>query len=349
MSEKDSANYFPRKCRYSSRQRSASSPPEYQTTSQEPSLDPIDYPPAPPPTQEPYYEHPDTIRPPATADTPPIEGRSEEIIIAGQFIDMENQLLGQYKPAMLHALRKDPLYTRALDSSKAGKHYYISDGFLKVNTTTSEDIIYIPQGRLEGGVSLREFILQHVHDRLGHFSAAKCYLYAIAFFWWPQMRQDFNLYVRSCDQCQKNKEPTTLPVGDPLNLPIPTEAYQSLAVDFAGPFPKSEGFESIFVIMDRFTSFTHLVPVTTTITASETFDVLQKHIFDIHGRPLSIVMDQDPRFTSRFFQQVMKSLSIEIWMATQYHHQTNGQVECRIRTIKQMMRNYVNKRQNDWC
>ena len=101
--------------------------------------------------------------------------------------------------------------------------------------------------------------------------------------------------------------------------------------------------------MDRFTSFTHLVPVTTTITASETFDVLQKHIFDIHGRPLSIVMDQDPRFTSRFFQQVMKSLSIEIWLATQYHHQTNGQVERRICTIKQMMRNYVNKRQNDWC
>src|SRR5205085_1978219 len=45
----------------------------------------------------------------------------------------------------------------------------------------------------------------------------------------------------------------------------------------------------------------------------------------------------------------MKSLSIEIWKATQYHHQTNGQVECRIHTIKQMMRNYVNKRQNDWC
>src|SRR5437660_7465285 len=207
---------------------------------------------------------------------------------------MKNQLLGQYKPAMLQALCKDPLYIRALDSSKAGKHYYISDGILKVNTTTSKDMIYIPQGCLEGGISLWEFILQHVHDHLEHFSVAKCYLYAIAFFWWPQMRQDFNLYVCSCDQCQKNKEPTTLPVGDPLNLPIPTEAYQSLAVDFAGPFPKSEGFESIFVIMDRFTSFTHLVPVTTTITASETFDVLQKHIFNIHGRPLSIVMDQDP-------------------------------------------------------
>src|SRR5437660_11116131 len=60
-------------------------------------------------------------------------------------------------------------------------------------------------------------------------------------------------------------------------------------------------------------------------------------------------MDQDPRFTSRCFQVVMQSLSIETLMATQYDHQTNGQVERRIRTIKQMMRNYVNKRQNDWC
>ena len=57
---------------------------------------------------------------------------------------MENQLLGQYKPALLQALDKDPLYIRALDSFKAGKHYYISDGFLKVNTTSREDIIYIP-------------------------------------------------------------------------------------------------------------------------------------------------------------------------------------------------------------
>jgi len=35
-------------------------------------------------------------------------------------------------------------------------------------------------------------------------------------------------------------------------------------------------------------------------------------------------------------------------MATQYHHQTNSQVEGRIRTLKQMIRNFVNKRQNNW-
>jgi len=43
-----------------------------------------------------------------------------------------------------------------------------------------------------------------------------------------------------------------------------------------------------------------------------------------------------------------KSLGIQVWMATQYHHQTNGQVERRIRTLKQLMRNFVNPRQNNW-
>jgi len=35
-------------------------------------------------------------------------------------------------------------------------------------------------------------------------------------------------------------------------------------------------------------------------------------------------------------------------MVTQYHHQTNGQVEQRICTLKELMRNFVNPRQNNW-
>jgi transposase InsO family protein len=361
LDDKLGENWFPKKRRRSTpSKRSSSSPPRTSPLGRvlessppppgEQTLYPQDMPPTSPTADitSPISDTREIIPPPA-ADSLPDTGRAEEIVIAGQLLDVETTLLGSFKDAMLRGLRKDPLYQRALDSSKSGKHYWIADGILKVTTTSGPDATYIPEGRFEKGVSLREYILSTVHDRLGHFSAAKCYRYAIAFFWWPQMRSDFTLYIRSCDKCQKNKEPTTLPGGDPLTLPIPTEAYQSLAVDFAGPFPKSMNFESIFVIMDRFTSYTHLVPVTTNCTAAEAFELLQKTVFDIHGRPLSIVMDQDPRFTSRFFQQTMKSLSIEIWMATQYHHQTNGQVERRIRTIKQMMRNYVNKRQNDWC
>jgi len=102
------------------------------------------------------------------------------------------------------------------------------------------------------------------------------------------------------------------------------------------------------VIMDRFTSYIHLVPLKDAATSEKVFDELKKAVFDVHGLPLSIVLDQDSRFTSKFWSPIMKSLNIQVWMATQYHHQTKGQVERRIRTLKQMIRNFVNKRQNNW-
>ena len=145
-------------------------------------------------------------------------------------------------------------------------------------------------------------------EGLGHFSAYKCYSYAACFFWWPQMRQDFVLYCRSCDKCQINNEPTTLPYGQSLTLPDPDEAYPSLAIDFAGPFNKSDASTSIMFIMDRFTSYTHLIPLKDAATSEKIFKKLNNTIFDVHGLPLSIVLDQDSRFTSKFWSQMMKSL-----------------------------------------
>jgi len=114
------------------------------------------------------------------------------------------------------------------------------------------------------------------------------------------MRQDFVLYCRSCDKYQINNEPTTLPHGRSLTLPDPDEAYQSLAIDFAGPFNKSDGYTSIMVIMNRFTSYTHLIPLKDVATSEKIFKKLNSTIFDVHGLPLSIVLHQDSRFTSKF-------------------------------------------------
>jgi len=162
------------------------------------------------------------------------------------------------------------------------------------------------------------------------------------------MRLDFVLYCRSCDKGQINNEPTTLPLGKALSLPTPDEAYQSLTIDFTGPFYKSNAYTTIMVIMDRFTSYTHLVPLKDAASSEKVFDELKMAVFDVHGLPLSMVLHQDCHFTGKFWSQIMKSINIQVWISTRYHHQTNGQVECRIRTLHQMMRNIVNKRQNYW-
>jgi len=66
------------------------------------------------------------------------------------------------------------------------------------------------------------------------------------------------------------------------------------------------------VIMDRFTSYTHLIPLKDGATSEKFFKKLDSTIFDVNGLPLSIVLDQDSRFTSRFWSKMMKSLSIQV-------------------------------------
>ena len=74
------------------------------------------------------------------------------------------------------------------------------------------------------------------------------------------------------------------------------------------------------VIMGRFTSYTHLIPLKDAATSEKIFKKLNSTSFDVRGLPLRIVLDQDSRFTSKVWSQMMKSLGIEIGMATQYHH-----------------------------
>ena len=162
------------------------------------------------------------------------------------------------------------------------------------------------------------------------------------------MRHDFKDYVRRCHLCQMNKQPTTLPNGIVTSLAVPREPFSSIAIDFAGPCPSDNKKELILVVLDRFTGFTYLIPVSQNITAVETANLLIERIFSVHGFPTSIVSHRDPKFTSLFCIQFMANIKIDLNMATAYHHQTNGQTEHRIRTVRQCLRNYVSPKGRKW-
>nr|GFD21828.1 reverse transcriptase domain-containing protein [Tanacetum cinerariifolium] len=57
-----------------------------------------------------------------------------------------------------------------------------------------------------------------------------------------------------------------------------------------------------------------------------------------HGVPVSIISDKDGRFTSRCWQTVQKALGTRLDMSTTYHPQMNGQSECTIQTLEDMLR-----------
>ena len=72
-------------------------------------------------------------------------------------------------------------------------------------------------------------------------------------------------------------------------------------MDFVSGLPKSsEGYDSIWVIVDRMTKSANFLPVKTTNLVKTLAKLYLMKIVRLHGVLVSIVSDQDARFTSMF-------------------------------------------------
>ncbi|KAA3473168.1 hypothetical protein EPI10_023570 [Gossypium australe] len=58
----------------------------------------------------------------------------------------------------------------------------------------------------------------------------------------------------------------------------------------------------------------------------------------LHGVPVSIISDRDPRFTSRFWKKLHEALGIRLDFSTTFHPQTDGQSERVIQILEDMCR-----------
>ncbi|XP_020532207.1 uncharacterized protein LOC110008552, partial [Amborella trichopoda] len=75
-------------------------------------------------------------------------------------------------------------------------------------------------------------------------------------------------------------------------------------MDFVVGLPRTTGmYDSVWVVVDRFTKSAHFLPVKVTYTVDQYADLYVKEIVRLHGVPKSIVSDRDPKFTSKFCYQ----------------------------------------------
>jgi hypothetical protein len=62
--------------------------------------------------------------------------------------------------------------------------------------------------------------------------------------------------------------------------------------NFIRPFPESDGYDYLWVIICRLSSMVHLIPVMMTTTASQLSPIFMKEIVRLHGLPGSIVCNK---------------------------------------------------------
>ncbi|GKA14293.1 putative reverse transcriptase domain-containing protein [Tanacetum coccineum] len=139
-------------------------------------------------------------------------------------------------------------------------------------------------------------------------------------YWWPNMKADIATYVSKCLTCARVKAEHQRPSGLLVQPEIPEWKWDNITMDFITKLPKSsQGFDTIWVIMDRLTKSAHFLPIRENDPLDKLARLYLNRIVARHGIPVSIICDRDGRFTSNFWKSFQKALGTDISMSTAYH------------------------------
>ena len=96
-------------------------------------------------------------------------------------------------------------------------------------------------------------------------------------------------------------------------------------MDFVTHLPTTpRGYDAIFTIVDRFSKYVTFIPMHTSDTAENVAQLFFNHWICLYGMPKKIISDRDSKFTSAFWQSLMKLLNCKVALSSSYHPQTDG-------------------------
>ena len=120
-------------------------------------------------------------------------------------------------------------------------------------------------------------------------------------------------------------------------------------MDFVTHLPRTQQkHDAVWVIVDRLTKSAHFLVARMTFALERFCRLYILEIVRLHGVPVSIVSDKDPRFTAHFWKSFQKAMGTRLTMSTEFHPQTDGQSEMTIQILEDMLRACVLDHKSSW-
>jgi hypothetical protein len=198
------------------------------------------------------------------------------------------------------------------------------------NYTLKNGILRYKQKLVVGSdTALQTQIITSLHDSAfgAHSGETATYHRVKLVFHWTCLKKYVISYVKECAICEKNKAEHTPYPGLLKPLRVPDKAWTHVSMDFIEGLPKSEGKYVILVVVDRFTKYSHCLPLSHPFTVKQVADLYLDQVSKLHGPPAVIVSDRDRIFTSGLWQDFFKAIGVKLHLSTAYHPQTDGQTE----------------------
>lgn len=165
---------------------------------------------------------------------------------------------------------------------------------------------------------------------------------------WRGRKLQVAKYLKQCVLCAECKPSRQKPMGLLQPHSSPSHPFQIINVDFVTGLVEIDGYSCIMTVVDRFSKFTHLIPLQGLPTTLSTAEALFNFVFKLHGIPEVIILDQGSQFVSGIARWLSQELGIVQNIGSPYHPETDGQVERSNQIAETYLRTYVNAAGSNW-
>jgi hypothetical protein len=268
--------------------------------------------------------------------------------------------LEQQRDTHIKALREYIQYGYVPEDSQLARRIVAeSKEYIVQQTTSGQPILYHVTTQKKDAhkqvvipKSLRAIVLSQAHDDLlsAHKGIQKTYEYVRDRYYWVNMLNDCEIYVKSCVTCQQFDNPSVAmkPKYPVLSLPIAAAPWERVAVDIVGPLhASSRGNKYIIVFTDYLTRWVEAFPIATQ-DALTIAKILITEIICRYGSPKILLSNRGAAFLSELSKQVYELMKIHKVNTSSYHPQCNGLVERFNGTLVRMLKKYVSTQQLEW-
>ena len=92
-------------------------------------------------------------------------------------------------------------------------------------------------------------------------------------------------FVQDCATCQRSKSKTLAPGGLLQPLPITDIIWDQVSMDFISGLPKSRGYETILVVVDRLSKYGHFILLKHPYTLRHIAEIFVNEVVRLYGIP----------------------------------------------------------------
>ena len=110
-------------------------------------------------------------------------------------------------------------------------------------------------------------------------------------------------YIADCDICQWMKNYTEPQFGPLKPNKVLSGPWKIITIDLIVHLPESNGYNSIYIVVDRLTKRAHFFAITDEFSAKDLARLLYNRVCPIHGLSKQIISDKGTQFAAELFQE----------------------------------------------